>query len=346
MRKWYEKPYGVSRIIIRVTRVEGDAPPRAAPGRMMRVRSVTVEPGASRTVTTDRPIDLACTVAPLGRGTGDPCHRVTGDGAHWHASRLPTGPVTYRLTQSGPCTVQARAWGPGATEFLDGIEHMLCLDEDVSAFLPAHPKLVDAHRRFPGLRMLRTGLVFEALVPAVLEQKVHTISARASWRKLVRRFGEPAPGPAPEGMLLPPDADTWRRVPSWVYHRANVGPQRAQTIVRAARLAESLERAARVDPAEAARMLCSVPGIGVWTAAEIAQRAFGDADALSVGDYHLAAAVGWTLLGRPMDDEAMVEYLEPLRPHRYRAIRLLEISGQFHKPKFGPRTPLTDHSRH
>lgn len=333
-------------MIIRRARAEGDAAPRAAPGRMRPVRSVTVEPGASRTLMTDRPIDLACTLAPLGRGTGDPCHRVTADGAHWHAARLPTGPVTYRLTQSGPGAVHAGAWGPGAEEFLAGLDHMLCLDEDVSAFRPDHPKLVDAHRRFPGLRMLRTGLVFEALVPAVLEQKVHTVSARASWRKLVRQFGEPAPGPAPDGMRLPPDADTWRRIPSWVYHRANVGPQRAQTIVRAARIAESLERAARVDPAEAARMLCSVPGIGVWTAAEIAQRAFGDADALSVGDYHLAAAVGWTLLGRPIDDDAMVEYLEPLRPHRYRAIRLLEISGHFHKPKFGPRTALTDHSWH
>ncbi|MEV6320361.1 DNA-3-methyladenine glycosylase 2 family protein [Nocardia sp. NPDC051787] len=304
------------------------------------------EPGACRTVTADRPIDLASTLAPLGRGSGDPCHRVTGDGAHWHASRLPTGPVTYRLTQSGPCTVQARAWGSGAAEFLDGLEHMLCVNEDISTFAPDHPKLVEAHRRFPGLRMLRTGLVFEALVPAVLEQKVHSISARASWRKLVRQFGEPAPGPAPEGMRLAPDADTWRRIPSWTYHRANVGPQRAQTIVRAARVADSLERAARVDPAEAERMLRTVPGIGVWTAAEIAQRAFGDADALSVGDYNLAATVGWTLLGRPIDDDAMVEYLEPLRPHRYRAIRLLEIGGHFHKPKFAPRTPLTDHSWH
>ncbi|WP_069167204.1 DNA-3-methyladenine glycosylase family protein [Nocardia altamirensis] len=315
------------------------------------MRNATVEPevdptGPTRTVTSDRPIDLACTIAPLRRGAGDPCHRTTGDGAHWHASRMSTGPVTYRLTQSGPCAVHAQAWGPGAGEFLDGLDHMLCLDEDVGNFVPDHPKLVEAHRRFPGLRMLRTGLVFEALVPAVLEQKVHTISARTSWRKLVRQFGDPAPGPAPEGLRLPPDADTWRRVPSWAFHRANVGPQRAQTIVRAARVADSLERAADVDPAEAARRLRTIPGIGVWTAAEIAQRAFGDADALSVGDFHLAAVVGWTLLGHAIDDDTMVEYLEPLRPHRYRAVRLLEVSGQAHKPKFGPRTPLTDHTWH
>jgi 3-methyladenine DNA glycosylase/8-oxoguanine DNA glycosylase len=306
--------------------------------------TTTIE-GAARTVTADCPIDLAHTLAPLRRGAGDPCHRVTADGAHWRASRLSSGTVTYRLAQAGPRTVAARAWGPGAAEFLDQLPRMLCLDEDVAGFNPAHPKIADAHRRFPGLRMLRTGLVFETLVPAVLEQRVHTVSARASWRKLVWQFGDPAPGPVPVPMRVPPDAETWRHIPSWSYHRANVDPQRSRTIVLAARMADKLEQAAAMDHAAAARRLCTVPGVGVWTAAEIAQRALGDPDALSVGDFHLAAIVGWTLLGRPLDDDAMVDYLEPLRPHRYRAIRLLEISGQARKPTFGPRTPLVDHSR-
>jgi hypothetical protein len=54
---------------------------------------------------------------------------------------------------------------------------------------------------------------------------------------------------------------------------------------------------------------------------------FGDADALSVGDYNVSKMIGWTLLGRPIDDAEMVELLEPMRPHRYRAVRLLEVSG-------------------
>ncbi|WP_405498756.1 DNA-3-methyladenine glycosylase family protein [Nocardia sp. NBC_00511] len=299
----------------------------------------------TRSVHSDRPVDLAATVFPLGRGSGDPCHRRTPDGAHWHASRLPTGEVTYRLRQADIHTVTAQAWGPGAPEFLDGLPAMLCLDEDLTTFTPEHPKIAEAHRLHPGLRMLRTGLVWEALVPAVLEQKVHTKTAHDSWRKLVWRYGTPAPGPAPEGLRVMPDADTWRHIPSWVYHRANVGPQRSKTIVLAARIAEKLEAAATLGHADAAQRLRTVPGIGVWTAAEIAQRAFGDPDALSVGDFHLAATVGWTLLGHPIDDDAMVEYLEPLRPHRYRAVRLLGLAGFAHKPKFGPRTPYTDHSR-
>lgn len=300
---------------------------------------------AQRTVSAELPIDLATTLAPLRRGGSDPCHTATRDGAHWHASRMPTGPVTYRLAQEGPQAVSARAWGPGAAEFVERLPRMLCLEEDVADFIPNHPKIAEAHRRFPGLRMLRTGLIFESLVPAVLEQRVHTVSARASWRRLVWKFGDPAPGPTPIPMRVPPDAHTWRHIPSWEYHRANVDPQRSKTIVLAARVADRLEQAAGLDPAAAAERLRTVPGIGVWTAAEIAQRALGDPDALSVGDFHLAAIVGWTLLGRPIDDDAMVEYLEPLRPHRYRAVRLLEISGQARKPKFGPRTPLVDISR-
>ncbi|MFD6106641.1 DNA-3-methyladenine glycosylase family protein [Nocardia salmonicida] len=302
--------------------------------------------GLSRTVRSSRPFDVGITVSPLRRGVGDPCHHVGPDGSHWHASRLPTGVVTYRLTQDGRDGATARAWGPGAEEFLAGLDRMLCLEENLDDFTPDHPKLVEAHRTVPGLRMLKTGLVIESLIPAVLEQKVHTKSSFAAWRTLVREFGTKAPGPAPTGLMVAPDADTWRLIPSWKYHRANVGPQRAQTIVRAAGVADSIERTAALDPVEAARRLRSLPGIGVWTVAETAQRAFGDADALSVGDYHLAAVVGWSLLGHPIDDDAMVEYLRPLQPHRYRAVRLLGLSGQAREPKFGPRDPLTDHRHH
>ena len=285
-------------------------------------------------------------MSPLHRGGGDPCHLRTRDGAIWRGSRMGSGAVTYRLTQSGRDEVHASAWGPGSAEFLEGMPAMFCLDEDRATFAPTHPKIVDAHRRFPGLRMLRTGRVFEALVPAILEQKVHGIAAWSSWRSLVRRYGERAPGPAPAGLYIPPTAEAWRRVPSWEFHKANVDPKRSRAIVTAAAMADRLEEAVGMSPADAERRLRMVAGVGIWTAAEVAQRALGDADAVSVGDFHLAAIVGWTLVGRPFDDDEMVEYLEPLRPHRYRAIRLLEVSGHAFKPKFGPRTAVTDHSKH
>ena len=77
--------------------------------------------------------------------------------------------------------------------------------------------------------------------------------------------------------------------------------------------------------------------MGEWTPAETVQRAFGDADALSVGDFHLAKMVGWSLLGHPIDDPQMVELLEPMRRHRHRAVGLVEVSGLAVNPRFGPR---------
>jgi 3-methyladenine DNA glycosylase/8-oxoguanine DNA glycosylase len=115
-------------------------------------------------------------------------------------------------------------------------------------------------------------------------------------------------------------------------------------------VAERLEQSVGLPPDDAARRLMAVPGIGVWTAAEIAQRALGDTDALSVGDYHLAASVGWSLVGRPLDDDGMVELLEPWRPHRYRVVRLLECGGSVGaavgKPRFAPRLTIQDHRAH
>jgi 3-methyladenine DNA glycosylase/8-oxoguanine DNA glycosylase len=288
------------------------------------------------------PVDVRRTLAPLRRGGGDPTHRVELDGAVWRTTRTPTGAATYRLTQQGLHEVHCSAWGDGAEDVLAGLADLLGGRDDPAGFDPAHPLLRDTHARFPGLRIPRTARVFEALVPAVLEQKVTGQQARAAWRWLLTKYGEPAPGPAPAGMRVPPPAEVWRRVPSWDWHRAGVDPQRSRTVVTAAKVAARLEESVGMAPDDAARRLAGVPGIGVWTAAEVAQRALGDADAVSVGDYHLAGFVGWALVGRPVDDDGMLALLEPWRPQRYRVIRLLECSGAS-KPRFGPRLTVQDH---
>ncbi len=291
------------------------------------------------------PVDIRRTLSPLSRGRADPTHTVDAAGALWRTTRTVDGPATYRLEQRGLYEITCTAWGPGSERVLAGLADLLGGRDLGEGFAPAHPLLAASHARHPGLRIPRTGRVFEALVPAVLEQKVTGKQARASFALLVRRYGEPAPGPAPTGMRVPPAPDTWRHIPSWEWHRAGVDPQRSRTVCLAARIAARLEQAADLAPTDAAARLQAVPGIGAWTAAEIAQRALGDTDALSVGDYHLSQFVGWALLGRPVDDDAMVALLEPWRPHRYRVVRLLEVSG-FAKPRFGPRLTVQDHRRH
>jgi 3-methyladenine DNA glycosylase/8-oxoguanine DNA glycosylase len=296
----------------------------------------------ARTVTFPGVVSPGLTLFPLRRGPGDPCFQVGADGAIWRTSLIGSGSVTARISRSAPDTVDCTAWGSGAEEFLDVLPAMLGAHDDASDFVPTDPVVAAAKQRVPHLRLGRTNRVLEALIPAVIEQRVPGADAFRAWRLLVSKFGTPAPGPAPALMRVPPSADEWRHIPSWEFHRANVDPGRARTIVGCAQRASSLERLTSWPLAQARDALTSLPGVGVWTAAETAQRAFGDPDALSVGDYHIPKMVGWTLLGHPVDDDGMVELLEPMRPHRHRAVRLLEASGLAYEPRRGARLPVQD----
>ena len=304
---------------------------------------------APAAVTTYRPaerLSLSATLAPLRRGSGDPTFRTAPDGV-WRTLRTPFGSATLHLALVSDGVV-ARAWGEGAEWAIDGVPALLGGDDDVSGFDAAgHPFIAEVARRHPGLRLLRTRQVFEMMVAAILEQKVTGVEARRSWRWLLAHHGESAPGPAPEGMRVFPAADVWRRIPSWDWHRAGVGPDRSATVLRAAAVAASLERTldrGRGGP-EVERALRSIPGVGVWTAAETMQRSHGDPDSPSVGDFHVPALVGWALAGEPVDDAGMLELLAPWGGHRHRVVRLIELSG-FEKPRFGPKATIQDHRGH
>jgi 3-methyladenine DNA glycosylase/8-oxoguanine DNA glycosylase len=287
-------------------------------------------------------VSLSLLLSPFQRGAGDPTQRRGPDGAMWRTARTPEGPATLRLTVSpGDGEVRSQAWGAGAGWVVDGVPTLLGVEDDVSGFEPQHEVVAASWQRLPHLRLPSLGLVIELLVPTILEQRVTGIEARRSWRELLRRFGEPAPGPTPMPMRVAPPAEVWRRIPSWEWHRAGVDPGRARTVMAAASVAYRLEESLTLPRADRLRRLRAVPGIGVWTAAEVAQRAWGDPDEPSVGDFHIPAIVGWALVGRPVDDDGMLELLAAYPGHRHRAVRLIEASG-VRKPGFGPRAPVGD----
>ncbi|MEV0967393.1 DNA-3-methyladenine glycosylase family protein [Microtetraspora glauca] len=303
-------------------------------------------------------LDLVLTLSPHQHGGGDPTWRRTPDGAFWRTSRTPDGPGTLRITAAAG-EVFGQAWGPGAEWLLETLPALLGADDDISAFADTLARAAasgaartaafvgELAARHPGLRVGRSSRVFEALVPAVLEQKVVGMEAWRAWRRLLRTYGDAAPGPAPEGMIVIPSPETWRRIPSWDWHRAGAEAVRARTIINAAAHAVKLE--ATVPPpsgaagcAEADRLLRALPGIGVWTSAEVRQRAHGDPDAPSVGDFHLSGLVGYALTGRKVDDAAMLELLEPFRGQRHRVAWLITLSGR-RPPARGPRMPVRDY---
>jgi 3-methyladenine DNA glycosylase/8-oxoguanine DNA glycosylase len=304
-------------------------------------------------------VAVHATLASLSRGAADPCYRRVPDGTVWRATRTPDGPVLLRLEpRASVGEVEASAWGPGADWALDGVPDLLGACDDPTGFVPdvRHPRLVSAWRTRPGWRVTRTRAVLEALVAAALEQRVTGVEARRAWRMLIEAYGEPAPGPAARrsgragghgdgpvaGMRVLPTPQEWRRIPSWAWMRAGVDEARRRVVLAACAAAGRLEQTVDLDMAEVETRLRTLPGVGVWTAAEVRQRAHGDADAFSFGDFHVARNVSWALTSRVMDDAGCAALIEQYRGHRYRVQRLLELDGAV-RPRRGPRMNLPTH---
>lgn len=298
---------------------------------------------ATRSWTPARPCPVDQIWSSWRRGPGDPTYRVVA-GRHWRALRTPAGPATLAVrARPDDGVVEARCWGEGADWALEHLPAMLGADDDAGGFVPRHPAVAAARHAHPHWRVGRGGIVLAALVPAILEQKVTGQEARTSHRLLVRRYGTRAPG-APDDLdlWLPPTPAELCAIPSWEWLRLGVDRARSVAVVAASRVAPALERTLAGTFADADTRLRSVRGIGVWTSAEVRARAHGDPDAVAFGDHHVARTLGWALVGEELDDDGLLELLEPYRGHRYRVQRLLELAGAMH-PRRGARPAPRTH---
>jgi len=290
----------------------------------------------TRTIRVEGPLDLGLTMAPLWRGRGDPTMRIDRDGV-WRATRTPEGPATIHLRERRD-GLDVMAWGEGAAWAMESAPALAGLEDEPAALRTRHPLIRELARRRAGVRLPKSRAVFEAILPAIAEQKVTGAEAHRAFRRLVQAHGEQAPGPAGDaGMRLPPAPETLARLPYFAFHPLGLERRRAETIRRVAAEADRLESTTQLPPADGQARLRAIPGIGPWTAAEVAARAWGDPDAVSVGDFHLPSLVSWALAHEPRgSDERMLELLAPFAGQRGRVVRLLELSG-IQPPRYGPR---------
>ena len=244
-----------------------------------------VDTTVTRTLTPPEHYHLARSVAPLILGRYDPCGRFADD-EFWLAGRTPDGPGTVRLgarrrrtrrqslrprrglarrprrRDRGPARRRERFPGAGRAPSAGGAAGPHVRRDADAGHRPALPRASCArywNRRSPaGRRTGRTG--------------------RSSGTSASRR-------PARSRCCCRPTPAAVAATPYWRFHPFGVEQRRTQALLRAAAVADRLERCA--DSAEATRRLTAIPGIGPWTAAEVVRIAYGDPDAVSVGDYHI-----------------------------------------------------------
>ncbi|MEX1004915.1 MAG: DNA-3-methyladenine glycosylase 2 family protein [Acidimicrobiia bacterium] len=285
----------------------------------------------TRTIRFEARLDLRSTLKPI----TFPWGRFTDRG--WvRPTRTPAGSATLLVRRDGD-GIHGSAWGDGAEWVLDRLDGWVGLRDDPESFVPSG-RLGELHRRRLGVRFACTGLVFEAALVAVLAQKVTGKEAVLGLRGLMARFSESAPGPYKQ-LVLPPDPALLATAPYHSFHDLGIEKRRSDTVRRLAAESVRVDQMAAMPSEAAAVALRRFPGVGEWTVAETVAVSHGDADALSVGDFHLKHLVSWHLTGRARGtDKLMVELLEPYRPHRGRVVRLLEAAGRY--PSYGPRQPL------
>ena len=295
----------------------------------------------SRNLPLSTPLDLRATLYVT--GLKGPSLSVRRDGL-WRATRTPEGPVTVRLSVANQ-ELNAQAWGDGSTWALDHIGDWIGEADDPSALEPVHEIVAGAARAGRGMRMASVGNVVEVMLPTIIAQKVTGVAAGKSYRQLVSRYGEPAPGPE-SVVRLPPDPQLLATLPYYDFHPLGIEQKRAMTLIAVCREADRIERTLEIDLVDAYRYLQSIRGIGPWTTGAVMRVVRGDPDAIPIGDYHIPNTVTWALAGEDRGtDERMLELLEPYAGQRGRVVRLLErYAGS--APKYGPKLSAREFRAH
>ncbi len=234
------------------------------------------------------------------------------------------GEVRVRLLTTGSCS------SADCDQAVATARSIAAVDDDPSEFLVMvrdHPVLGRLSRVIDP-RIACKPTVFESFAIAVIEQLVTGYEARASARRLWRIAGEPVPSTR---LRAAPTGAAVKRVPMWKLHAIGIGSKRALTLHEGAGRADALERLRSHPAAVAVEKLQSLRGVGPWTANAVARSGLGWADAVPVGDFHapytITAALGGPDLSRDdprAADAALLEVLEPFRPHRARVALLLE----------------------
>ena len=229
--------------------------------------------------------------------------------------------VVEVAADDGGVTVSAD--GASAEEVVADVIDAAKTDDGATTFKPDHPLLAKLHRARPGLRLVRVPWRFDVACCAVLQQRVTVREAWQQWQRIAKRYGATA-----DGLRVFPSAEKIAHMDSWRFEELGVDPKRTRAMIGLARDVHRRGTFGWKDLARVRKHMHAVRGIGPWTTEMTMGFGYGDPDALPLADLHLPHLVTWALAREaPGSDERMVELLEPVRGHRFRAVRLLLDAG-------------------
>jgi len=179
--------------------------------------------------------------------------------------------------------------------------------------------------RQPGLRIVQSATVFEALTWAIIGQQINLPFAISLRRTFIQQAGRVHGS----GLWCYPEAEDVARLPLETLTDRKFSRAKAETLLRVARMEADGALVLRLDddPERAAAALLAVKGIGPWTVNYTLLRGYGYADCSLEGDVAVRGAIARLsgLTEKPGIAQAQA-WLAAYRPHRTMAAAYLWAS--------------------
>jgi DNA-3-methyladenine glycosylase II len=161
--------------------------------------------------------------------------------------------------------------------------------EAFAAFAHDDPVLGPVLARQPGLRIVQSATVFEALTWAIIGQQINLTFAIALRRTLIQLAGRPHS----RGLWCYPEAPDVARLALEDLTSRKFSTAKAETVLRVARMAVdgSLTLDRTRDAALVSQELLAIKGIGPWTVNYVLLRGYGYTDCSLEGDVAVRTAL-------------------------------------------------------
>jgi DNA-3-methyladenine glycosylase II len=269
------------------------------------------------------PFRLDLTVDALRRLAANVVDVVEDDGLYRRALRDECGTNVLEVHQASPRSLVVRMTGSNAARWIPVVQRMLGTHVSLSEWyhrVRPYPWLAYLARELRGLRPPRYPSLWEALAHSIVFQQISIFAAASIMRRLIEATSDPVKhGPSTyypfvtaQQLLLSSDAKL--RAAGLSANKIAHLRSAAETVASGSIREEEIER---LSSAHASERLCTIRGIGPWSAAVVLLRGFGRLDVFPMKDSGVARSLR-LLSGNPLiDAHALLEGLGPVRGMLY-----------------------------
>jgi len=243
------------------------------------------------------PFRLDFTVDALRRLAANAVDLDGGDGTFYRAMRDRHGAAMVAMRSGNAGSIEVRATGRDAERWLPAVRRLLGTNADLRDWYERSAKipwLQPLSQLLAGLKPPRYPTLWEACAHAIVFQQISIHAGAAIMRRLVEALGEEVVAGNLRGRIFPEPA-RWLAASEEVLRGAGLSANKTAHLRSAASAfadgSMSEERLEALTTDEAAAALCTIRGIGPWSAAVALLRGMGRLDVFPLRDSGVARSL-------------------------------------------------------